>query len=119
MEKAKNLYNIISLQHECKNPQQDSIRIISYWCFVFGWNIIYEEMLRPGRPYYSTILMVQLFIIKSWMRIPRRFIIFYQSNVIDKLFKVCKLTQIPDRRTIDRRFQNLPIGDIIGTMGCI
>ncbi len=35
----------------------------------------------------------------------------------DKLFKVCRLTRIPDRRTVDRRFQNLPIGDIIGTMG--
>ena len=37
----------------------------------------------------------------------------------DKFFKVCRLTQIPDRRTIDRRFQNLPVGDIIGTMGSL
>ncbi len=35
----------------------------------------------------------------------------------DKLFKVCRVTRIPDRRTVDRRFQNLPVGDIIGTMG--
>ncbi len=34
----------------------------------------------------------------------------------DKLFKVCRLTQIPNRRTIDRRFQVLPIGDIISNM---
>ncbi len=35
----------------------------------------------------------------------------------DRLSKVCRLTQIPDRRTVGRRFQNLPVGDIIGTMG--
>ncbi len=82
---------------------------------------LYEEIFRPGRPYvYSTILMVQLFIIKSWMRIPSNNTLHYFLSIKcnnDKLFKVCRLTQIPDRRTIDRRFQNLPIGDIIGTMG--
>ena len=44
--------------------------------------------------------------------------VFYKANN-DKLFKVCRLTQIPDRRTIDRRFQNLPVGDIIGAMGSL
>lgn len=34
----------------------------------------------------------------------------------DKLLKVCKIQQIPDRQTIDRRFQNLPIFKIIDTM---
>ncbi len=83
---------------------------------------LYEEIFRPGRPYvYSTILMVQLFIIKSWMRIPSNNTLHYfllTKSTNDKLFKVCRLTQIPNRRrTIDRRFQVLPIGDIIGTMG--
>ena len=89
--------------------------------YLVGTLSLYEEMLRPGRPYvYSTILMVQLFIIKSWMRIPSNNTFHYFLSIKcndDKLFKVCKLTQIPDRRTIDKRFQNLPIGDIIGTMG--
>ncbi len=82
---------------------------------------LYEEIFRLGRPYvYSTILMVQLFIIKSWMRIPSNNTFHYfllTKGTDDKLFKVCRLTQIPNRRTIDRRFQVLPIGDIIGTMG--
>ncbi len=39
------------------------------------------------------------------------------KNSNDKLLQVCKLTQIPNRRTIDRRFQVIPIGKIIGIMG--
>jgi hypothetical protein len=39
------------------------------------------------------------------------------KNSNDKLLRVCKINKIPDRRTIDRRFQVLPIGKIIGTMG--
>ena len=85
---------------------------------------LYEEMLKPGRPYvYSTILMVQqLFIIKSWMRIPSNNTLHYflsTKGTGDKLFKVCRLTQIPNRRTIDRRFQVLPIDDIVVTMGSL
>ncbi len=84
---------------------------------------LYEEIFRPGRPYAcSTVLMVQLFIIKSWMRIPGNSTLHYFLSIKrkdDKLFKVCRLTRIPDRRTIDRRFQNLSIGDIIGTMGSL
>lgn len=89
--------------------------------YLVGTLSLYEEIYRPGRPYvYSTILMIQLFIIKSWMRIPSNNTLHYFLSIKssdDNLFKVCKLNQIPDRRTIDRRFQNLPIGDIIGTMG--
>ena len=64
--------------------------------------------------------MVQLFIIKSWMRIPSNNTFHYFLSIKcnnDKLFKVCKLTQIPDRRIIDRRFKVLPIGDIVNAMG--
>ncbi len=84
---------------------------------------LYEDIIRPGRPYvYSIILMVQLFIIKSWMRISSNNTFHYflsTKGTNDKLFKVCRLTQIPNRRrrSIDRRFHVLPIGDIIGTMG--
>ncbi len=89
--------------------------------YLVGMLSLYEDVIRRGRPYvYPTILMVQLFIIKSWMRFPSNntfhyFLFIKKSN--DKLLHVCKLTQIPNRRTIDRRFQVLPIGKIIGTMG--
>ncbi len=56
------------------------------------------------------------------MRIPSNDTLRYFLSVKcndDKLFKVCRLTRIPDRRTVDRRFQNLPVGDIIGTMGSL
>ncbi len=89
--------------------------------YLVGMLSLYEEILKPGRPYvYSTILMVQLSIIKSWMRIPSNNTLHYFLSIKpsnDKLLKVCKLTQIPDRRTIDRRFQFLPISDMISTMG--
>ena len=89
--------------------------------YLVGILSLYEEIFRPGRPYvYSTILMVQLFIIKSWMRIPSNNTFHYflsTKGTDDKLFKICRLTQIPNRRTIDRRFQVLPIGDIISNMG--
>ncbi len=90
--------------------------------YLVGMLSLYEDIIRPGRPYvYSTILMVQLFIIKSWMRIPSDNTLHYfllTKGTDDKLFKVCRLTQIPNRRrSIDRRFQVLLIGDIIGTMG--
>ena len=89
--------------------------------YLVGTLSLYEDAIRRGRPYvYPTILMIQLFIIKSWMRFPSNntfhyFLFIKNSN--EKLLQVCKLTQIPNRRTIDRRFQVLPIGKIIGTMG--
>ncbi len=88
--------------------------------YLVGMLSLYEEILKPGRPYvYSTILMVQLSIIKSWMRIPSNNTLHYfllTKGINDKLLKVCRLAQIPNRRTIDRRFQVLPIGDIISNM---
>ena len=56
------------------------------------------------------------------MRIPSNSTLHYFLSIKrndDKLFKVCRLAQIPDRRTVDRQFQNLPVGDIIGTMGSL
>jgi len=91
--------------------------------YLVGMLSLYEDTIRRGRPYvYPTILMVQLFIIKSWMRFPSNntfhyFLFIKKSN--DNLLQVCKLNKIPDRRTIDRRFQVLPIDKIIGTMGNI
>ena len=89
--------------------------------YLVGVMSLYEDIIRPGRPYvYPTILMVQLFIIKSWMRIPSNNTFHYFLSIKcnnDKLLQVCKIQQIPDRRTIDRRFQNLPISSIISNMG--
>jgi len=89
--------------------------------YLVGTLSLYEDVIRRGRPYvYPTILMVQLFIIKSWMRIPSNNTLYYFLFIKcthDKLLKVCKLNKIPDRRTIDRRFKYLPISDIIGNMG--
>jgi len=89
--------------------------------YLVGTLSLYEDVFRIGRPYvYPTILMIQLFIIKSWMRIPSNNTLHYFLSIKcanDKLLKVCKIHQIPDRRTIDRRFQNLPISQIISTIG--
>ena len=116
---------MISLQHkDVQIPRQHKMRIISYWCFVFGRDIsLYEDVLRIGRPYvYHTIQIIQLFIIKSWMRIPSNnphcCTVFFELNQPNnKLLKVCKIHQIPNRRTIDKRFQCLPISEIIGAIG--
>ncbi len=89
--------------------------------YLVGTLSLYENAVRRGRPYvYSTVLMVQLFIVKSWMRIPSNNTLHYFLSIKctnDKLLKVCRLNQIPDRRTIDRRFQCLPINEIINTVG--
>ena len=89
--------------------------------YLVGMLSLYEDVIRRGRPYvYSTILMVQLYIIKSWMRFPSNntfhYFLFIKKNN-DKLLQVCKLNKIPDRRTIDRRFQYSPIIEIINNMG--
>ena len=82
---------------------------------------LYEEIVRLGRPYvYSTVLMVQLSIIKSWMRCPSNNTFHYYLSIKyadDKLLKVCKLQQIPDRRTLDRRLSCLPLSELVNAMG--
>jgi len=89
--------------------------------YLVGTLSLYEDVIRRGRPYvYPTILMVQLLMIKSWMRIPSNNTLYYFLFIKpynDKLLRVCKLNKIPDRRTIDRRFKDLPISQIISTMG--
>ena len=113
--------------HCCMNvkiPRQGSVRVILIGVlYLVRTSSLHGEIFRPGRPYAcSTVLMVQLFIIKSRMRIPGNSTLHYFLSIKcndDKLSKVCRLTRIPDRRTIGRRFQNLPVGDIIGTMGSL
>ena len=122
MKKAEDPCNVISLQHERKNPRQDSIRVVSHWRFVSGQNIVsaWGDIQTWQTVCLFNYLMAQSFIIKSRMRIPSNSTLRYFLSIKcndGKLSKVCRLTQIPDRRTIDRRFQNLPVGDILGAMG--
>ena len=88
--------------------------------YLVGVLSLYEDAVRPSRPHvYSPIMMLQLFIIKSRMRIPSNNTFHYflsTMGIDDKLFKVCRLALIPNRRTVDRRLRVLPIGDIISNM---
>jgi len=89
--------------------------------YLVGVLYLYEDTIRTDRPYvYPTILMVQLLIIKTWMRLPSNNMLHYFLSIKcnnDRLLKVCRLEKIPDRRTIDRRFKVLPISQIISVMG--
>ncbi|MEX2192950.1 MAG: transposase [Nitrosarchaeum sp.] len=88
--------------------------------YMIGTLSLYEDVIRRGRPYvYSTIMVLQLLIIKTWMRIPSNNTLHYflSLETANKLLSVCRLNQIPDRRTLDRRFHILPLKEIIGTMG--
>ncbi|KER05362.1 hypothetical protein AAA799E16_01998, partial [Marine Group I thaumarchaeote SCGC AAA799-E16] len=39
--------------------------------YMLGTLSLYEDVTRRGRPYvYPTVMMLQLLIIKTWMRIP-------------------------------------------------
>jgi len=80
------------------------------------------DHIKRGRPYvYSTITVLQLFIIKSWMRIPSNNTLHYflslDTSQNRKIRSICNLYNLPDRRTFDRRFQVLPLKEMIGTMG--
>ena len=66
--------------------------------------------------------MVQVAIIKSRVRVPSNSTLHYfllAKCEDDKqlLLKTCGLTQVPDRRTIDRRFPKLPLAQIISRVG--
>ena len=111
--------------HCCMNvkiPRQGSGRVVSYWRFVSGQNII------SAWGDIQTWQTVCLFNCSDGATIHHKILdensgnstlhYFLSVKCSDgKLSKVCRLTRIPDRRTIGRRFQNLPVGDIIGTMG--
>jgi hypothetical protein len=90
--------------------------------YIVGTLSLYEDAIRRGRPYvYPTITILQLLIIKSWMRIPSNNTLYYflslETANRKKMLNVCRLNQIPDRRTFDRRFKVLPIKQIIANMG--
>jgi len=90
--------------------------------YLVGTLSLYEDFIRRGRPYvYPTITMIQLLIIKTWMRIPSNNTLYYflslDTSQNSKILSACRLNQIPNRRTFDRRFKVLPIKQIIANMG--
>ena len=69
---------------------------------------------RRGRPYvYSPSIILRCFIVRLWFRLDsnnalHKFLeLDYPYN--QKILKRCGLTQIPDRRTFDRRLKTISI----------
>ncbi len=81
-----------------------------------------DDDKRRGRPYvYPTTVILRCYIVRIWMRIPSNNCLHYYFSVDStysrKVMRACGLKMLPDRRTFDRRFKVLPIGDIISAMG--
>lgn len=92
--------------------------------YMLGTLSLYEDVIRRGRPYvYPTVMMLQLLIIKTWMRIPSNNMLHYflslDTSQNRKIRSICNLYNLPDRRTFDRRFKIIPLKEIIGTMGSV
>ena len=73
-----------------------------------------ERKRRRGRPYsYSPTVILRCFIVRSWFRLDSNNALHefleldYPYN--KKIMKRCGLTQIPDRRTFDRRLKTISI----------
>jgi IS5 family transposase len=77
---------------------------------------------KRGRPdVYPTTVILRCYVTRIWMRIPSNNCL-YQYLAVDmpynrKVMRACGLHALPDRRTFDRRFKILPIGDIVSAMG--
>ncbi|MHB8547529.1 MAG: hypothetical protein ACYDAJ_12270 [Nitrosotalea sp.] len=89
---------------------------------MIGTLSLYEDIIRRGRPYvYSAVTIMQLLIIKTWMRIPSNNTLHYFLSLDTlqnrKMRGVCYLYNILDMRTFDRRFKIIPIMQIIANMG--
>jgi len=127
MTKAKDHFpSRLTVHMKTKKRIPSKIRCESFLIgvlYLVGTLSLYEDVIRRGRPYvYPTITMLQLFIIKSWMRIPSNNTLHYFLSLETanrKLLNVCRLNRIPDRRTFDRRFQIIPVKQIIANMGNI
>jgi hypothetical protein len=69
---------------------------------------------KQGRPYvYSHLVMLRCFIVRMWMRIPSNnalhsfFLLSTENTYNARIMIACGLDRIPDRRTFDRRLQNI------------
>jgi hypothetical protein len=69
---------------------------------------------RRGRPYvYSSTIILRCFIVRLWFRLDSNNAL-HEFLELDypynrKILKKCGLTQIPDRRTFDRRLKTISI----------
>jgi hypothetical protein len=82
-----------------------------------------QKMKKRGRPYvYSSTVILRCFIVRLWFRMDSNNALHeflgmdYPYN--KKIMKACGLTEIPDRRTFDRRLKTLStdIKERIATM---
>ena len=80
-------------------------------------------MKKRGRPYiYSSTVILRCFIVRLWFRMDSNNALheFLGMNYVynKKIMKACGLTQIPDRRTFDRRLNTIStdIKERIATM---
>src|ERR671919_3229485 len=69
---------------------------------------------RRGRPYvYSPTVILRCFIVRLWFRLDSNNVLHkflkMDSPYNKKIMKRCGLTQIPDRRTFDRRLKTISI----------
>jgi hypothetical protein len=84
---------------------------------LIGLLSLYTDADKRGRPYvYPTTVILRCYVTRIWMRIPSNNCL-YQYLAVDmpyyrKVMMACGLHALPDRRTFDRRFKILPIGDI-------
>lgn len=125
MKKAKDHFPKFIIHMKTKKRIPRKIKCESFLIgilYLVGTLSLYEDVIRRGRLYvYSTITMIQLLIIKTWMRIPSNNTLYYflslETANREKILSVCRLNQIPDRRTFDRRFKILPVREIIANMG--
>jgi hypothetical protein len=89
---------------------------------LIGLLSLYTDADKRGRPYvYPTTVILRCYVTRIWMRIPSNNCL-YQYLAVDmpyyrKVMMACGLHALPDRRTFDRRFKVLPIGDMAYAMG--
>ena len=81
---------------------------------------------RRGRPYvYSPLVMLRCFIVRMWLRIPSNnalhsfFLLSVDNPYNARIMMACGLGRVPDRRTLDRRFEadSLNLRSRIDSMG--
>jgi hypothetical protein len=90
---------------------------ILYLIGLISWSESQKKMKRRrrrGRPYvYSPTIILRCFIVRLWFRLDSNNALHefleldYPYN--KKIMKRCGLTQIPDRRTFDRRLKTISI----------
>jgi len=82
-----------------------------------------QKMKKRGRPYiYSSTVILRCFIVRLWFKLDSNNALheFLGMDYVynKKIMKACGLSQIPDRRTFDRRLNTIStdIKERIATM---